>query len=278
MKRSIEAQRRESLKLHVLKLTRNIDELKLRLAEDKDSNDIHMAKDLEHGVVKEQEMNKIYITEDATSYRNSRIDHQSYPAGPSTEEVAELEMNKIYITEDATSYRNPTIDHQSYPTGHSTEEARGSHGADVTHMDTKGSMDTAMDSVHQQDLGENISLQCEGKDGTVKIFRSPDQTSSSATAYVQPHFCDNKAMTSNVGSREAMLEPLVDKSRERDSPGTPLRARRLSNRERLLLQKQALKLKRQPVLAIALKLLVQGWIGASTGGEDRGGSSRGAGH
>ncbi|KAL2528791.1 CRM family member 2 [Forsythia ovata] len=291
MKRSIEAQRRESLKLHVLKLTRNIDELKLRLAEDKDSNDIHMAKDLEHGVVKEQEMNKIYITEDATSYRNSRIDHQSYPAGPSTEEaedqVAELEMNKIYITEDATSYRNPRIDHQSYPTGHSTEEARGSHGADVTHMDTKGSMDTAMDSVHQQDLGENISLQSEvkgenvfdtskadlqvksvletkgsldikGKDGTVKFFRSPDQTSSSATAYVQPHFCDNKAMTSNVGSREAMLEPSVDKSRERDSPGTPFRARRLSNRERLLLRKQALKLKRQPVLAIGKSNVIMG--------------------
>ncbi|KAL2505108.1 CRM family member 2 [Abeliophyllum distichum] len=366
MKRSIEAQRRESLKLHVLKLTQNIDELKLRLAEDKDSNDIQMAKDLEHGVVKEQEVNKIHITEDATSYRNPRIDHQSYPAGPSTEEaedkdsndiqmakdlehgvvkeqeknkihitedatsyrnpridhqsypagpsteeaedkdsndiqmakdlehglVEEQGMNKIHFTEDATSYRNPRIDHQSYPAGPSTKEARGSHGADVTYMDTNGSMDTAMDSVHQQDLGENISLQSEvkgedvfdmskedlqvksvlketkgslyikGKDGTVKFFGSPDQTSSSATAYVQPHFCDNKAMTSNVGLREAMLEPSVDKSGEKGSPGMPFRARRLSNRERLLLRKQALKLKRQPVLAIGRSNVIMGVVKA----------------
>ncbi|KAF7819636.1 CRM-domain containing factor CFM2, chloroplastic [Senna tora] len=37
MKRSIEAQRRESLKLHVLKLNKNIDELKLKLEKDKEA-------------------------------------------------------------------------------------------------------------------------------------------------------------------------------------------------------------------------------------------------
>lgn len=57
-------------------------------------------------------------------------------------------------------------------------------------------------------------------------------------------------MTSNVGFREAMLESSIDKSMGKGSSGTPFRARRLSNRERLLLRKQALKLKRLPVLAI----------------------------
>ncbi|CAA3013020.1 CRM-domain containing factor CFM2, chloroplastic [Olea europaea subsp. europaea] len=252
MKRSIEAQRRESLKLHVLKLTRNIDELKLRLShgEDKDSNDMQLAKDLEHEVVKEGE------------------------------------MNKIPVTQDAKSDRNPKIDHQSYSGSASLEEARGSHEAVVTCTDTMGYMDTAIVSVHQQDLGESLQSEAKGEDvfyvseaglqlksvtketkGSLDInvqdenftlFGSPDQTSYCSTAYVKPLLCDNKAMTSNVGFREAMLESSIDKSMGKGSSGTPFRARRLSNRERLLLRKQALKLKRLPVLAIGKSNVITG--------------------
>lgn len=248
MKRSIEAQRRESLKLDVLKLTQNIDKLKLRLshAEDRDSNDIQFAKDLEIEVVKEGEMDKVHVNQDAKSDRNSKIDQQTYSGSPSL------------------------------------EEARGSHEAVVTCMDTMGYMDAAMVSVHQQDLGESLQSEAKVEDvfdvseaglqlrsvtketkGSLDlnmqdVIESPDQTSSSATAYVQPLFCDNKAMTSNVGFREAMLESSIDKSMEKGYPGTPFRARRLSNRERLLLRKQALKLKRLPVLAIGKRNVIAG--------------------
>lgn len=248
MKRSIEAQRRESLKLDVLKLTRNIDKLKLRLshAEDRDSNDIQFAKDLEIEVVKEGEMDKVHVNQDAKSDRNPKIDQQTYSGSPSL------------------------------------EEARGSHEAVVTCMDTMGYMDAAMVSVHQQDLGESLQSEAKVEDvfdvseaglqlksvtketkGSLDlnmqdVIESPDQTSSSATAYVQPLFCDNKAMTSNVGFREAMLESSIDKSMEKGYPGTPFRARRLSNRERLLLRKQALKLKRLPVLAIGKRNVIAG--------------------
>ncbi|XP_037491729.1 CRM-domain containing factor CFM2, chloroplastic [Jatropha curcas] len=41
LKRSLEAQRRESLKLHVLKLTRNVNDLKLKLAKDEEAHSKH---------------------------------------------------------------------------------------------------------------------------------------------------------------------------------------------------------------------------------------------
>lgn len=43
-------------------------------------------------------------------------------------------------------------------------KARGSHEAVVTCTDTMGYMDTAIVSVHQQDLGESLQSEAKGED------------------------------------------------------------------------------------------------------------------
>ncbi|XP_075493077.1 uncharacterized protein LOC142530996 [Primulina tabacum] len=53
----------QPLKLHILELTKNIDELKLKMAKDKDTNDLLLAKDLKLGFVKELEIVEIYVNE-----------------------------------------------------------------------------------------------------------------------------------------------------------------------------------------------------------------------
>ena len=57
-------------------------------------------------------------------------------------------------------------------------------------------------------------------------------------------------MESSVDSPKIELKPSVDSAIENGSGGIPFRSAHLSNKERLLLRKQALKMKKRPVLAI----------------------------
>ncbi|KAL6518865.1 hypothetical protein OROHE_017618 [Orobanche hederae] len=85
MKRAIEAQRHESLKLHVLKLSRNIDELKLKMAKDKDTSHMQLTEDLGHGFVDHQEAIENHHNDDKISHRDPGSDHQSYTDYPVNE-------------------------------------------------------------------------------------------------------------------------------------------------------------------------------------------------
>ncbi|XP_076938579.1 CRM-domain containing factor CFM2, chloroplastic-like [Bidens hawaiensis] len=70
LKRHIEAQRRESLKLHVLKLGKNVEELKLKLAK---SEEINMHSEKDQNIQLEQE-----ITLPSTEYMESESDLEVY--------------------------------------------------------------------------------------------------------------------------------------------------------------------------------------------------------
>ncbi|XP_059643305.1 CRM-domain containing factor CFM2, chloroplastic isoform X2 [Cornus florida] len=82
MKRSKEAQRRESLKLHVLKLGRNIDVLKLQLAKDKETNSVQSAKGSELQLVKEQKTNGMQLTENKRSDTELETNYHSSIVSP----------------------------------------------------------------------------------------------------------------------------------------------------------------------------------------------------
>ncbi|KAL6520317.1 hypothetical protein OROMI_032497 [Orobanche minor] len=74
-----------SLKLHVLKLSRNIDELKLKMAKDKDTSHMQLTQDLGHGFVDHQEAIENHHNDDKISHGDPGSDHQSYPDYPVNE-------------------------------------------------------------------------------------------------------------------------------------------------------------------------------------------------
>ncbi|XP_011098529.1 CRM-domain containing factor CFM2, chloroplastic [Sesamum indicum] len=253
MRRSLEAQRRESLKLHVLKLSRNIDEMKLQMAKEGDPNDMQLTKDLELGFVDQ---------------KNS----------------------KNHYNKDKALHQDPESAHQSY-FGELANEARDSPGTDDTSKDPEDLMHTAKDSedIVQQDSSGYVSLHSAVKgnylfetteeelqprslpqetkgllsineqSGHIELsssLRFQDRTSSSTTTCIQSHTGGRDSSTG--GFQNVELEPSVKKALSEATAAMPFRALQLSNRERLLLRKQALKMKKLPVLAVGKSNVVTG--------------------
>ncbi|XP_059294069.1 CRM-domain containing factor CFM2, chloroplastic isoform X2 [Lycium ferocissimum] len=95
-------------------------------------------------------------------------------------------------------------------------------------------------------VGESVSKSSKGE---VKIHFSETRS------FNKPWEVDNKKEVSQVDSVKPQQELRSTQSR---SEGMPSRKIHLSNRERLLLRKQALKMKKQPVLAVGRSNIVTG--------------------
>ncbi|XP_052196230.1 CRM-domain containing factor CFM2, chloroplastic isoform X2 [Diospyros lotus] len=203
LKRSVEAQRHESLKLHVLKLSRNIDYLKLRLAKDKETNSTRREK------------------------------------------------------------------------GSNFQSARERFVADSSQFKSTDSLDASQGGpgTSQKDLLGGYSLSCQDKENGFRINESELVSKSELNksnvltsmngqvGHAEPATCPNdsgEAVTPSVESRESRKELPVQSTAENTSTGVPFRTARLSNRERLLLRKQALKMKKRPVLAVGRSNVVTG--------------------
>ncbi|KAG5254579.1 chloroplastic group IIA intron splicing facilitator CRS [Salix suchowensis] len=180
MKRSLEAQRRESLKLHVLRLTSNIDHLKLQLVKDKEAYNVQCFDESKFQV--EDEINNIELEE------RTGTDSELKPHCHSCSTIP--------------TDRNAII------------ETRDEHGADSTAVNQNDSLGASAN--HNQ-------LQ-------------PAQRSNWTGLY--PTFDGNK-----TGENE---------------PINAFQGVCLSNRDRLLLRKQALKMKNRPVLAVGRSNIVSG--------------------
>ena len=70
------------------------------------------------------------------------------------------------------------------------------------------------------------------------------------TTNAELHFGDKEAVIPSIESPKSRMELPVQSTAENISTGVPFRTAQLSNRERLLLRKQALKMKKRPVLAV----------------------------
>lgn len=173
MKHSVEAQRRESLKLHVLKLTQNIDQLKLQLAKEKGTSKSDLAEELKPKLDREQE------------------------------------PDKLHSSKNDMSIASPKPSPQSLSASHSNEQTLG-----LTHSSAIGTMEAR--------LG-----------GT-------------------------KAMQFPADSLKTEPDSSVHVVKENGYDAIPVRAKSLSNRDRLLLRKQALKMKKRPVFAIGKSNKVSG--------------------
>ncbi|KAJ6298550.1 hypothetical protein OIU76_019664 [Salix suchowensis] len=80
MKRSLEAQRRESLKLHVLRLTSNIDHLKLQLVKDKEAYNVQCFDESKFQI--KDEINNIELEEPTGTDSELKPDCHSYSTIP----------------------------------------------------------------------------------------------------------------------------------------------------------------------------------------------------
>uniref|UniRef100_A0A5B6Z670 CRM domain-containing protein n=1 Tax=Davidia involucrata TaxID=16924 RepID=A0A5B6Z670_DAVIN len=249
MKRSIEAQRRESLKLHVLKLGRNIDELRLQLAKDKETNSTQTAEESKLQLVNEHVTNKMQFAENKRSDTDIETDYLSYSV--------------------TSAYNQENV------------EARERHGTDSTSFNSNESRESTQQDIHRDfslkykdkegdtfDLTEpepfselvfketNEVMDMNGEGGDVESTTCPDnlrsqgQTSFSHIVNAEPHFYENKTTAPSVESPKSESELSVQRAVENGSNGIPFRGARLSIRDRLLLRKQALKMKKRLVLAI----------------------------
>ncbi|KAJ7974502.1 Chloroplastic group IIA intron splicing facilitator CRS1 [Quillaja saponaria] len=213
MKRSKEAQRRESLKLHVLKLTRNIDELKLQLVKDEEAN--CKQKDDESGVELARDKHGAHST-----LVNLNIDME---ASVSRQQGKLLELHD--------------------------DDGAG-----------KVVSDCSSGLVSRENLvNAFVDMTSEAK--TVTKSWPDDCTSDGPTIPVvvdAERSVSDEAMESSVISSKVETEPSAPVMVENGSNNLPSRSVHLSNKERLLLRKQALNMRKRPVLAVGKSNIVTG--------------------
>lgn len=248
MKRSIEAQRRESLKLHVLKLDRDVDELQNKLARDKQKINMQLAKDLILETEKKDELDR----------RHSKIIEKSYAVLPNCSENAAFDQENVEVIDSdkarfTVTNTNDCVestreDLRATPEGMWTGLSTEDDVKDREKLIMSGSVSVIEDTDRFKNMnGEVVHAE--------SVVAASDDTDKS-----QGHFSDieNTESLKESTLNSSKSEVLVHRDLEVCSGDVPLKAARLSNRERLLLRKQALGVKKRPVLAVGKNNIVSG--------------------
>ncbi|KAF7129098.1 hypothetical protein RHSIM_Rhsim10G0028200 [Rhododendron simsii] len=211
LKRSIEAQRHKSLKLHVLKLTRNVDELKLQLAKDKETN--KPAKRANFQLARER----------SGCYSSSFNSNDGTDASTACPETNQQDMPR-----DSPLLCVDKVDEFN-----------------ITEPENVSELEREENRLLVGSIGLGVDTQS---------ATCPDDPGSQGSCYLpavnaESHVGDEKAITP-VESTKNGTNNSVHSSVKNIPCGVPVRAVWLSNRDRLLLRKQALKMKKRPVLAV----------------------------
>ncbi|KAH9676198.1 CRM-domain containing factor CFM2 [Citrus sinensis] len=249
MKRSLEAQRRQSLKLHVLELTRNIEKLKLQLVKDKEANSLETIDESILPLVKE-EIGDMQPAECMRSDTSHEVNVQA--RGECGADLTSTESND---TGDATIDGPPAIQQDKQT------ESLTHNGISINEIESKSSLKSVS---KESQLNMIADFFAEGvASGTSSC---PDNSMCSS---------DNEPRESSIESaksRSSENEPIeqsFELAKGRSGLSTPIgtgnvwnennsRAIQLSNRDRLLLRKQALRMKKRPVLAVGRSNIVTG--------------------
>ncbi|XP_034206990.1 CRM-domain containing factor CFM2, chloroplastic isoform X2 [Prunus dulcis] len=314
MKRSIEAQRRESLKLHVLRLNENIDELKLLLVKDKEADNMQsvgesrneLARDKQEAHVTPVNLNdgmgavvngQLATQQDEVISFSSTWDEDEigkFEPGSSNESVTneEDEIGKVEPGPSNESVTNETCANFLKDTNGEVGDfvstcfpedvmGRGKQEAHVTPMKLNDGMGTIVNgqlATQQDKVITFSSICCEDENGEVepvsssepvtnethaKLFKDVNgeegvsiSTSFPEDAMHRVSEIEAKDSSGRFGNSES--EPSVPVMVRKDFNERPLKSLHLSNGERLLLRKQALKMKKRPVLAVGRNNIVSG--------------------
>lgn len=222
LKRSVEYQRQKSLKLHVLNLSKNIDYLRGQMQTEG------------HPVARSDLMNSVH--------ENKGINDLSNSSGTLEEKSEEV-----------------------------APEGFDSEGQDSTSSGTDGTLNLTKSGVPLDDRQNELCFN-KHKDDSSEASRpclneSSSTVSSNDLIKYQNRLSSAIACHSDNDSEsysrdveivkpcQALDEPKLD---EKCTPYLPFRTAPLSNRERLMLRKQALKMKKRPVLAIGRNNVITG--------------------
>ncbi|GMH04525.1 hypothetical protein Nepgr_006365 [Nepenthes gracilis] len=245
MRHSLEAQRCESLKLHVLKLTRDVEELESTLVKDKETFSSLPDDPLKtHLVAKDAELTTT-LSNNRTNPRkdNPKVIHQE-----------QINASSIYGDENSEAAMNPP----------SVSACVDSHG--VMDLVSYGGLDSVD---HHDDSETSCSALVHS---TSHNFEDDSSDSSLVSTYhelepsvhaasqddLKHHFLNNEIMERGSQSAEIESMPPCHEAAPYASNEVRPRAAPLSNKERLLLRKQALKMKRRPVLAVGRSNIITG--------------------
>ncbi|KAG6793513.1 hypothetical protein POTOM_002724 [Populus tomentosa] len=217
MKRSLEAQRRESLKLHVLRLTSNIDHLKLQLVKDKKAYNVQCFDESKFQVKDELE-------EPARTDSELKPDCHPYSTIPA-------DCNAIIETRDEHGVDSTAVNQNDIL------------GASANHKQ--------LQPAQRSNWTDRYPTFDGNRTGENEPNSSPEFSNEKNVSHLNAKNCVsfNEEMGSSVKSAENQLGESVPIVVEEDNR-KPSSAVCLSNRDRLLLRKQALKMKNRPVLAV----------------------------
>lgn len=224
MKRSLEEQRRKSLKLHILKLTRNIDELKHQLVVDKEASNT-LAADQSRLPSVEEEMETLQSVKCA----RSDIEYHASPEG-------HLEAKD---KSESTSMKNDRM------------------VAAVSISEPSEQVLVEPSSIH--DGVENHKTEPEFSSESVNRRKHNTELRALHSQFeMEENAYNNGPMESMVESASKNLDVLISPAADNVSNKMASTAKFLSNKERLLLRKQALNMKKRPVLAVGRSNIVTG--------------------
>ncbi|KAF5479536.1 hypothetical protein F2P56_000346 [Juglans regia] len=238
MKRSLEAQRRKSLKLHVLKLNRNIDDLKLQLVKE-DMNSVQPTEcSRSHAEVKYGHLSRPLISACHEENAEAKDKHGAHSASMNFNEGVDVPINNILQSTQQDEVIGLSAMYEGDPAGRVEIESSESVGKE-THA--------------------NVFMDKNGEVGAAVSTSFPDNFMSEGkrhSAVVEDCAFNNKAK--ELSDKSVKTDSKPDQITIENGSKMPRRALQLSNKERLLLRKQALKMKKRPVLAVGRSNIVTG--------------------
>lgn len=223
LKRSVEAQRRRSLKLHVLKLSNNIDELNRQLVEDSATNDTCSDGEPSSRMVQEETENQ--NVEPEKSRGETELSYSSDSTVPSSGEENWGDDSEDEVNQSTTS-------------SHAYQEDESGSGSGSSRRHEGNSLDSTA----------NISVLTETGFAEASSFLDRSMPRNSFLN------AERKVPTGQeLGSSTRSGSALTESKRENHELVADL-----SNRERLILRKQALKMKKRPPFAVGRSNVVTG--------------------
>ncbi|CAI0455528.1 unnamed protein product [Linum tenue] len=277
MKRSLEAQRRESLKLHVLKLTRNIEDLKDNMFKNMEEAQGLDSLDSSRCEVKEE----LNVESDYPDQQSELVilDHSE-----ENEVKADLNMGSD----------NPDQQSELVILDHSEEnnEMMEKRGSDSNFLSLTDGLDVLSDGISTQQAIQNevsptVSLVETARSDPESLFQSSDEHAqgrqlsattdravNSTPSHVsfmseRSHFTPSVRLDHTPSSADCSVGQNLKDSQTGTAASSVVKGKnemmpssrvQLSNRDRLILRKQALKMKNRPVLSVGKSNILSGVV------------------
>ncbi|KAL9242443.1 hypothetical protein vseg_016437 [Gypsophila vaccaria] len=308
LKRSIEAQRRQSLKLNVLKLSKNIQDLKLKLMEDNEALCGQMGQQLKSEMDVEEAVLTSAVPNDNDDHQEgcvSAVQDNILSLPNDTSEVVDKSLTLSGDTvgkENSDAIPNPSVSDEPEVVVEPALTVAVSDGIDDRMKDCVPSVQDKISSLPKDTsevvdkdltlLSETVRTEHTKTNINPSISDVPEVSSSGifclAASDSDKASCDGSLFNSTrnksgpsimvaTGAKskritfkhemiklarkeefKALAPPTQGKITENNPRVEPVRARTLTNKERLLLRKEALAMKRRPVLAVGRSNFISG--------------------